>query len=174
VTLRRIPTGAIEGKVVDQNGAPLGGMRCTAPGVPLAFTATNGAFHFDDVPVGETYVECTNDELDVLRTLTVVASQVSRLELVAKKSEPQRRRNVGMDVQQQLGDILVTSVEPGGPAARAGVMAGDIVLAVFDHPALDAEEVRVGMEITPPERPIKLTLERKEKELTITIPAERQ
>lgn len=37
---------------------------------------------------------------------------------------------VGLEVEREDGKLVVTSVEPDGPAMRAGIVAGDVLLAM--------------------------------------------
>jgi predicted metalloprotease with PDZ domain len=37
---------------------------------------------------------------------------------------------VGLEVENEHGKLMVTSVEPDGPAMRAGIVAGDVLLAM--------------------------------------------
>lgn len=55
-----------------------------------------------------------------------------------------------------LGALVVEAVEPGGPADRAGVRAGDVLRAVDDRPVLDILDFRF---LTATRRP-RLALER--------------
>ncbi len=44
---------------------------------------------------------------------------------------------LGVYTQEAQGRLFVTRVAPGGPAARAGVAAGDIILTIEDQPIAD-------------------------------------
>jgi len=48
----------------------------------------------------------------------------------------------GSDAEETGTGLLITSLVPGGPAAQAGVLIGDIVLAVDGHPATSLHEMR--------------------------------
>jgi serine protease Do len=68
---------------------------------------------------------------------------------------------------------LVSEIEPGGAAARAGVRSGDVVLAVNGTPIVHAEELPRRVAVHPPGSPIKLTIlrDKQEKEVTATLDA---
>lgn len=61
-------------------------------------------------------------------------------------------RELSPSVVEQIGlhavrwDPVVKSVAPGGPAERAGVMAGDFVLAINDEPVQDVQALRIQIQ----------------------------
>ena len=57
---------------------------------------------------------------------------------------------------QQSEGLQITGVEPGGPAAQAGLRAGDIVLAVNKLPATDSNAISLEIGRTEPGREIEL------------------
>ncbi len=66
----------------------------------------------------------------------------------------------------QLEEYVVSAVTPGGPAARAGLEVGDVLIKFDDEPASDV----MALQITrPPGSTVKITLERNDKQLVLTL-----
>jgi len=66
---------------------------------------------------------------------------------------------------------LVGEVTEGGPAAKSGVVKGDIIMAVNGQPVRDNRELRLTISQMAPGTPVKLLLFRagKERETTVTL-----
>ncbi len=64
---------------------------------------------------------------------------------------------------------LIGSVMPNEPAAKAGVKAGDVVLAVNGHPIADAAALLRSIAAEKPGSNVKLTLWRDGQEKTVTV-----
>jgi S1-C subfamily serine protease len=66
---------------------------------------------------------------------------------------------------------MVVKVEPGGPADQAGVLLGDILVAVGDTPLEDVEDLRSFSDSGVIGKPVKLRIIRAgtPRELEITI-----
>ena len=82
------------------------------------------------------------------------------------------------DVNQPLADsfglprplgALVSSVEPGGPAARAGLQAGDVILKFNDHEITRSSELPVLVANAKPGSAARLELWRQGSSKTLTI-----
>ncbi len=64
---------------------------------------------------------------------------------------------------------LVTALNPAdGPAAKAGVKRGDVIVAVNDKPVATNDDLRLIISQTPPGTKVNLTLMRKGKSQTVT------
>jgi S1-C subfamily serine protease len=86
---------------------------------------------------------------------------------------------VGLDnlkQPNQLGlpaGVLVASVQPGGPAARAGVRPGDVVVALGGRNVQSPAQVIDRVEAARVGEPLALRINRQGSELTVTVvPAE--
>ena len=79
---------------------------------------------------------------------------------------------VGLGVEGNRG-ALVSDVEPGGAAARAGIKSGDVVLAVNGTPILHAEELPRRVAVHAPGTSIKLSVlrDKQPREITATLDA---
>jgi len=58
------------------------------------------------------------------------------------------------------GGALVSDVIPGGPAAKAGLRPGDVLLDFDGHAVADSRALRLQAGQTAPDRPVPLTLQR--------------
>jgi S1-C subfamily serine protease len=56
--------------------------------------------------------------------------------------------------------LSIAQVYPGGPAARAGLQADDIIKRVGDHPVEDVDAVQLAVSALPPAIPIRIEYER--------------
>jgi serine protease Do len=65
----------------------------------------------------------------------------------------------------------ITRVEPGSPAERAGLQAGDVVTAVNGEPVADSTALRLRISRTAPGSNVRLTVQREggPRELTVTL-----
>jgi serine protease Do len=58
------------------------------------------------------------------------------------------------------GGVLVNSVQPGGPAEKAGIRAGDVILKFNGTPVNDPNDLRNRIAATPPGTNVTLTIVR--------------
>src|SRR5947209_1388310 len=56
--------------------------------------------------------------------------------------------------------VLVRMVQPGSLAENAGILEGDIVLAIDEHPVGTADELFGIVEVLPPQAPVSVVLMR--------------
>ena len=92
---------------------------------------------------------------------------------------------IGMLIQEQLSaelaesfgvakGVLVTELEAGGPAARSGLRAGDVITSLDDEPLGEAYRLRWLVASAPPGKPVKLGVIRRGKAQQISVtPIER-
>jgi serine protease Do len=59
---------------------------------------------------------------------------------------------------KQVGGVLVNSVNPGGPADRAGVQTGDLIVKLNGRDVSDANDLRNAVAATPPGTEVTLTI----------------
>jgi serine protease Do len=71
----------------------------------------------------------------------------------------------------KLAGAVVTQVEPGAPAAKAGVQAGDVITELNGQPVNDVNDLRLRVSRTPPGQTVKLTVQRPEgpQEIAVTL-----
>lgn len=77
-----------------------------------------------------------------------------------------RRPNNPASLESQTG-VLVANVTPEGPAAKAGVMAGDVILAIDGTPVTDANALVQGVAQKAPNSMVKIELERAGEKLSL-------
>ena len=78
-------------------------------------------------------------------------------------------RSMGMSVPQ---GALVADIWPNGPAARAGLRQGDVIVSVDGRPAVDAAAVSYAISSRRPGDSVKLGVRRGSSEQTLTLRAE--
>ena len=180
VVLRREGYGTIAGTITDEvTKQPRANMYCEAivdsdnggGRSATARTDARGNYRLERVMAGDAQVWCNGAR----GTVKVVEGETARLDLVAKPRTPPRSRgHIGLEVEYQLGDARVRSVEAGGPAARAGIAVGDIVVKLDDivvEPYM-AFELVSQIEAREVGSTIKLTVERNDKEIDAQIKIE--
>lgn len=91
------------------------------------------------------------------------------------------RGMIGVNIQDLDADLaaslnlpaargaIVTSVQPGSPAERAGIRRGDVVLAINDQPVLDGNNLRNRVAGTAPGTEVTLTVFRDGQEQRIRV-----
>jgi protocatechuate 3,4-dioxygenase beta subunit len=181
VTLRKREGGVIVGIVVDEKSrVPLGSLYCTSSrrglqyenGYGYGSTDATGAFRIERAPVGVNDITCSSETASASGEATVIAGQVTRVDLTASPHKAPQHGHAGLTLEDQLGEAMVKTVEPGGPAARAGIVVGDVLQKV-DDTAIggwgSSDRALSMIEYHPIDKPVKLSLERGEKELTVTL-----
>jgi S1-C subfamily serine protease len=67
------------------------------------------------------------------------------------------------------GGALVASVEPGGPAATAGIKPGDVIVAVDKTPVANVDDLAARLAAIKPGKTIPIGVVRSGKKLTIDV-----
>lgn len=78
---------------------------------------------------------------------------------------------VSLDTEAPAGGARVASVSPGGPAADAGVLAGDVIIALDGKSLADARELTKAMVGVEPGQKLKLDLRRDGKPVKVVVVA---
>jgi S1-C subfamily serine protease len=99
---------------------------------------------------GETIGVATS-ALSRIAGLAIPASNVSRVvdEILARGSVSRGYLGVGLqpvELPDHQKGLIVLSLEPDGPAARAGMLIGDIVTSVADTAVGDTDDVQLALE----------------------------
>ncbi len=85
-----------------------------------------------------------------------------------------RRAMLGVNIggaEPSGGGVRVESVSPGGPAAEAGVKAGDVIVAIEAKPVTTGRELVRAMEAIEPGEKVELGLQRDGKPLKLAVEA---
>jgi serine protease Do len=71
------------------------------------------------------------------------------------------------------GGVVINQIHPDGPAAKAGIEIGDIILMVNDHEVLDSAGLRFRIATAKPGKPAMLVIRRglETEELTVVLDA---
>ena len=183
LALRRATPGAISGSVVDDRG-PVADAWCvavpTSPAGAFVFerhrhrvrTDAQGTFQIPRVAVGETSVWCSARQRFGETTVVVAEGRATAARVTLQPREPERpRASAGMTVESQLGETLVATVAPSGPAAKAGVAVGDVVLELDGDKLTPwgAQTVTDAIHWGEVGSTVKLVLERDDKTLTVSV-----
>jgi hypothetical protein len=181
-TLKVHGVGVVVGTVLDaKTRAPLADLKCVAVSQNAddmdvrreqVRSDAGGAFRLERAPEGEVFVSCYSGRVMARTQATVTAGQVTTVELAATRMGSGARigRYSGLELENQLADVLVTSVAPASPAAEAGIVVGDVVVKVEDETiGRDAAEMASRMIEYGEANPMKLVLERNDKQITASI-----
>ncbi|MBI4246300.1 MAG: PDZ domain-containing protein [Candidatus Rokubacteria bacterium] len=68
------------------------------------------------------------------------------------------------------GAPVVAAIARGGPAERAGLQVGDVVLVVAERAVVSLVVAREALAVAPTERPLELAVRRENRYLTLTLP----
>ncbi len=85
-----------------------------------------------------------------------------------------RRAMLGVNIggaEPSGGGVRVESVSPGGPAAEAGVKAGDVIVAIEAKPVATGRELVRAMEAIEPGEKVELGLRRDGKAIQLAVEA---
>jgi serine protease Do len=93
-------------------------------------------------------------------------NQGGKLGLSLEPLTPQNARRLG--VESTEGGMVVTDVEPGGPAAESGISRGDVILEMNRKQVTTMEDVRTALE-NAGEKPILLLLTRGGQTVYVTV-----
>jgi hypothetical protein len=149
VTLTSKGSGALAGHVVDfKSRTPVEGMTCRAwprvdataaavGGAPGVTTNKQGVFQIAAAPAGDIVIACDGLQSlysDGIRLVTVQAGKQLDVEvpIVAWNSGVHVIAGLGADIDTSGLVPTLVRVEPGGPAAAAGLQNGDVITAVDD------------------------------------------
>ena len=183
VTLSTTGTGTVAGRVRDfRSGAPVEGLTCVPwPRVGIDRTSgwvgdgvrtdPGGRFELTSVPAGDIAIFCTHDQgtsADAVYTngvRLVSMAPAQRLEIdvpVVKMSESGVLAGIGSDFDHTIFVPRLDRVQPGGPAASAGLQDGDVVIAVDGASVTELSPLGVWVLITnrPPGTTVRVTIRR--------------
>mgnify|MGYP001314576902 CR=1 FL=1 len=108
-----------------------------ATGAPISVASSTKAMAFGNILIGGVIgagVDIgTGAAYDYPQTITVPMDCTSR----PPQGAPGSRPRLGLQVDQGEGGVLVVGVEPGSPAAAAGLVVGDLIVAVDGVPVAD-------------------------------------
>ena len=93
-------------------------------------------------------------------------NQGGRLGLSLEPITPQTARRLGLESGD--GGMVVTEVDPAGPAAEAGITRNDIILEINRKPVSSVEDVRAAVE-SAGDRPVLLLITRGGQTVYVTV-----
>ena len=132
------------------SGGPLLNLRGEVVGINSAIYSRTGGY------MGVSFAIPIEVALDVSRQLQQTGKVTrGRLGVQIQALTPELAKSFKLD---DTKGVLVASVEPGGPAAKAGVQAGDVILAFEGKPVTSANELPRVVAATKPGSTVTLDL----------------
>jgi S1-C subfamily serine protease len=113
------------------------------------------------------------DTIKRVVNMLINQGRVSRgyLGIVLQSIPLQRRMVRALELNQENG-VIVTEVAPNSPAARAKIMARDIILRIADTPVTSMDDIHRFLTENPANREYELTLLRFGKSIKIAVKPE--
>jgi serine protease Do len=149
-----LPRGSAGSALVDLEGRLLGiNVARLGEGLCLALAAT----------------PALRERIEALARGEVRAARRLAVALAPAAMARRLRRAVGLP---EIAGLLVRSVEAGGPAERAGLREGDLIVGAAGRPITRVTELRAVLEGTPPDAPLELTIVRGVEERPAVVPPE--
>ncbi len=98
---------------------------------------------------------------------------IERVLTLASELSPYERPALGLlpmrGDDEDVPGVRVRYVEPEGPAARAGIQAGDVLLSIDDQVASDVDKLRDLLTEMEPEQQVKIRIRRRESEQVVNV-----
>ncbi len=169
VQLRARASGSVTGTVVDEAGAPVANARCHLDGGPNVSSDASGSFRIAKAVIGDHRMRCSHADRKLYGRLDVeVEADKAITVIITVKPEIERKRGVvGFQANYQLEETVVSAVTPGGPADRAGLQIGDVLIKYNDDEA--GPGVAEILAELGPGAVVKLTVERNDKQQVLTL-----
>jgi protocatechuate 3,4-dioxygenase beta subunit len=165
--------GGVRGRVVDAAGAPVSGAFLFVEGLPRMDanneTGPDGRFQLEGLSPGEHRLNVrTFHGARAERKVTLAEGQVldvGDLALEAQRSPP---GSIGANLVRNGQQVVVSYLVQDGPAARAGVLLGDVLLAVDGAPVTGLENAQERLRGAPGS-PVTVRVKRGGAEQTLSI-----
>lgn len=143
------------------SGGPLLNLRGEVVGVNAAIVSKCGGFE------GIGFAVPSNMVLYIAKTL-IANGQMARgwLGVSVQDVTPELAGSFGMDIPK---GALVADVAKGGPADRAGIKRGDVVIAYQGEEIPDTSTLQSAVATTPIGQEVKMNVLRKGKKLSLTV-----
>lgn len=166
VTLEARGLGTVSGTVVDESGTGVANARCNINGGINATADASGGFRLTKAVVGSNRVWCHHPERKLFgsQDVEVMQNQDTTIRVTIKPQQEREKGVTGFTYAYQLEELVVTAVIKGGPAERAGLQVGDVLVKLGDGDlGVDSLE-ELG-----PGATVKITIERADKEQVVTL-----
>lgn len=153
-----------------QGSGPSDHASFNAVGVPVFhfFTKLHNQYHrpTDDV-------ELINFE-GMERIVTMVTAVAKEIALAPQPPKyvggrPTRRAIIGIILDQESEKVVASEVRPDGPAAKAGMQAGDTITKIGDTTLTDNQSLRSVMSELKPGDEIKVTVQRGDEAVELSV-----
>jgi serine protease Do len=153
-----------------QTDAPInqgnsGGALITATGELIGITSQILSMSGGNIGIG--FAIPSNMARSVLNQLITTGKvRRSQLGVATRPITPEAAAHLGVNAARGL---VINAVTPGSPAARAGLQAGDVIVAFNGTPVLDGNSLRNHVANTAPGTSVGFTVLRRERELNFQI-----
>lgn len=162
-------SGSVTGTAVDETGAPVANARCNLNGGNNVTADATGTVRIAKASVGAHRMWCSHLDRKLFgrEDVEVQANQATTVRVTLKAQVERTKGVVGFRATYQLEETVVSAVTPGGPADRAGLQVGDVVVKYNDEEAEPGvEEI---LEELGPGTTVKLTIERNDKPQVLSL-----
>jgi len=162
-------SGSVTGTAVDETGAPVANARCNLNGGNNLTADATGTVRIAKASVGAHRMWCSHADRNLFgrEDVEVQANQNATVRVTLKAQVETKKGVVGFRATSQLEETVVSAVTPGGPADRAGLQVGDVLVKYNDEeaePGLEELLAELG-----PGTTVKLTIERNDKPQVLTL-----
>jgi Do/DeqQ family serine protease len=137
------------------------------PGTPVTFTVARDGRELQlNATLAELPVENSKDEGDDAAASGVSSAESGKLGVVVEPLTPDAAAR--MELPRDTRGLVVTNVDPEGPAADSGLQRGDIVSEVNRKPVSTREELRAAL-ANSSARPVLLLVTREGQTIFLTV-----
>lgn len=143
-------------------------------GMALASAFPAAAAESGEESVDERLAEAQRRLEDAAREVAELSAEAGELPHFQYFARGPRRAMLGVNLggaEPNGGGVRVEGVSPGGPAAEAGVKAGDVIVKIEGQPVATGRELVRAMEDVEPGEKVELGLVRGGKPLELTVEA---
>jgi len=148
------------------SGGPLLNLEGQVIGINSAIKSETGGFQGIGLAISSNMVKNVMTQL-----LKDGAVHRGYLGVYARGLDPEVAARLGVDRGHA---VVISQVSKGSPAARAGLLEGDVLTAAGGHPVKDARDLQKIIATLPPGKPVPLTVLRDGARRTLTATIEEQ
>jgi serine protease Do len=159
---------AFNGSAVSDSNALRNMIARTQPGTPVSFTVARDGRELQlSATLSELPVEKSKEDEDEQAAASAASNaETGRLGVAVESLTPDAAAK--MELPRDTRGLVVTSVDPEGPAADSGLRRGDVISEVNRKPIATREELRAALD-TSGARPLLLLVTREGQTIFLTV-----